>query len=295
MQRLIGAHVSAAGGIDKAIERAQAIGCNCVQVFSGSPRVWARSPLDKIDTQKVFAKQAELLVTPIVTHSIYLLNLASENPDLVRKSTEALTYDLHFDSLVKGGGVVVHLGSHQGRGWEPVKDQVVEKLSFILAQTPDNSTLLIENSAGQQGKLTSDLQEIRWLLDQVKSPRLGWCLDTCHAHANGYALGSVMKTRALTGETKVTPKDFDLAETITQLDLWSALKVIHVNDSRDEFASGRDRHANLNDGLIPTEDLRHFLNLPQLAHVPLILEVPGLKDEGPDAENVQRLKALVTA
>ncbi len=280
--RKIGGHVSAAGGIDKAIERAQAIGANCVQVFSGSPRVWAKPPLEKLDAKLIEAKQAELGVAPIVTHAIYLTNLASDNPELVKKSIDVLKYDLKFDALVKGAGVVVHLGSHQGRGWDAVKDQVVASIIEILAGTPADSHLLIENAAGQNGKICGNLGEIRWLMDEVKSPRLGWCFDTCHGWAAGLALGEVNSNGGMTA-----------IEEIDTWHLWDELTVIHVNDSRDPFASGRDRHANLGDGEIPSADFKYFLNYSKLKDKPLILEVPGIKDEGPDAENIARLKKLV--
>ncbi len=279
----IGGHVSAAGGLDKAIERAQAIGANCVQVFSGSPRVWARSPLENINVDLVRAKQAELHISPIVTHALYLTNLASDNPELLKKSIEALIFDLKFDALINGAGVVVHLGSHQGRGWEAVRQQVAEAISEILVKTPDNSKLLIENAAGQNGKICGNLGEIRWLMDQVKSARLGWCFDTCHAFAAGMALG----------EQKPNDDCLTAIEEIDRWHLWESLVCIHVNDSRDPFASGRDRHANLGDGLIPTADFKHFLNQPRIKSKLMILEVPGIEGDGPDAENITRLKQLV--
>jgi deoxyribonuclease-4 len=279
--RKIGGHVSAAGGIDKAVERAAAIGANCVQVFSGSPRVWQRPDLKQIDVKKVFAKQQELAVEPIITHALYLLNLASDKPDLLRKSTEALCFDLEFDALLKGKGVVVHLGSHQGRGWETVRDQVAQAVSDVLKKTPSESTFLMENAAGQNGKIGGNLEELRWLLDQVNSPRLGWCLDTCHAFAGGYSLS----------DDKTVPKGA-FAE-ITRLKMWQSLGCLHVNDSRDPFDSGRDRHANISEGLIPLADLEYFLNLPELLDKPLILEVPGEEDQGPDKINIDRIKKLV--
>jgi deoxyribonuclease IV len=275
VQRLIGAHMSAAGGVDKAVVRAAEIGCNAVQVFSGSPRVWARTSLDAIDTDKIFSKQQELSVSPIIIHALYLVNLASDNPELVTKSRNALRFDLQFDSLVKGSGVVVHLGSHQGRGWESSRDQVASEIKKILADSPDDSHFLIENSAGQNGKLCSDLAEIRWLLDEVKSDRLGWCVDTCHAHAAGYEVGQ------------------KLGQEIARLKLWSSLKCIHVNESRDPFDSGRDRHANFGEGLIGSEAMSQFLALPDLQHIPMMTEAPGIDGMGPDAENIKRLKAIL--
>ena len=273
--RRLGAHLSTSDGVDQAVRQAAAIGANCLQVFSGSPRMWRRTSLDKIDAVKIQTAQNELDVRPIFTHALYLVNLASDKSELVQISAESLKHDLRFDSHIQGSGVVVHLGSHQGRGFEAMKLQLVEQLRQILADTPPNSTLLIENSAGQNGKIASDLTEIRWLLSQVSSSRLNWCFDTCHAFAAGINLASV-------------------AAELTALDLWSSLKVIHLNDSRDPFNSGRDRHGNFGEGTIPTESLRHFLQTPQVKSIPLITEAPGFDGHGPDAENIIRMKTLVS-
>ena len=116
--RLIGAHVSAAGGPHLALERAAGIGCNCVQLFSGSPRVWQKPALATVDVDKITANKEKYLVSPIFTHALYLVNLASDNPELLAKSIASLQYELAFDSRVGGSGVIVHLGSHQGRGFE---------------------------------------------------------------------------------------------------------------------------------------------------------------------------------
>lgn len=273
--RKIGAHVSAAGGIENTPKRAAEIGCNCLQLFSGSPRVWKKPPLERHDTDKLFSEQEKYGVSPIFTHAIYLVNLASDKPELIEKSLTTLKYDLAFDALVKGSGVIVHLGSHQGRGWTAVRDQVASHIKDIIAASPKEATFLIENSAGQKGKLCSDLGEIRWLLDEVNSDQLGWCFDTCHAFTAGYSLAE--KAPAA----------------ITELDLWPTLKCIHVNDSRDEFDSGRDRHANLGEGNIPPADLKYFLNHEQVKLIPLLLEVPGADKKGPDAKNVAVLKQLL--
>ncbi len=292
--RKIGGHVSASGGVDKAIERAANIGANCVQIFSGSPRVWQRPNLDAIDADKVFSKQKELSVSPIFTHALYLLNLASDNPELVRKSTEAISFDLRFDAKLRGHGVVVHVGSHQGRGWDAVKEQVAKEIAGMLEKAPKEAHFLIENAAGQQGKIGGNLEEIRWLFDQVKSDQLEWCLDTCHTFASGYHLGNPdQKPSSKADEAQKNLREGCVLEEIERLDLGKKLKCVHVNDSRDPFGSGRDRHDNIGEGVIPQEDLKFFLHHPLIAQKPLILEVPGVDKEGPDAENIQRLQKLV--
>ena len=295
-KRLIGAHVSSAGGHDKAVERAAVIGCNCAQVFSGSPRVWQRPSLLGIETEKLYAKQTELSVKPIYTHALYLINLTADKPEVVAKSTQTLQRELEFDAKINGAGVVVHLGSHLGNGWENVKIDLVARIKEVLEHSPEKSCLLIENSAGQQGKLCSDISEIRWLLDElervgefVSKGRLGWCLDTCHAWAAGYALGP-QSPLGITGKNANQGLAY---EVISKLCLWSTLKVIHVNDSRDPFGSGRDRHENIGEGTIPQTDLKYFLNLRELRHIPLITEVPGIEGNGPDEENLRRIQALL--
>lgn len=283
--RKIGAHVSASGGLHVAVEKAYNMGCNALQLFSGSPRVWAKKPLTQVDTDKLFSKVRQYSVAPIFTHALYLVNVASDKPELLEKSFNSLKYELEFDALIQGAGVVVHLGSHTGRGWDSVKDQIVTEVARLLKATPPTSRLLIENSAGQKGKIGSPLEEVRWLLDElervggyVKANRVGWCFDTCHGHASGYNLAN--------GEKNA------LSE-ITKNKLWDTLYCIHVNDSKDPFESGRDRHENLNDGTIPHEQLNAFLNDKRVAKIPLILEVPGIDKEGPDAENVTRLKKII--
>jgi deoxyribonuclease-4 len=286
MSQLIGAHVSTAGGTEKAMKRAFSIGANAIQIFSGSPRFWKRRKLTDIPTDKLFSEQEKYGVEKVYIHALYLTNLATDKTDLAQKSVNALTYDLSYASHVKASGVVVHVGSHQGRGWDAVKHDIAQRITEILNGTPSDSVFLIENSAGQNGKVNSDLAEIRWLIDEVGSPRLKWCLDTCHAFSAGYAL---TKNQA---ETYGVGRGL-LTEEISKYNLWEELVVVHVNDSKGAFNGGTDRHENLGEGAITNQAFRDFLTHPQLIHTPLILEVPGIEGNGPDAENIKRLQTLV--
>lgn len=317
-ERKIGAHVSAAGGVDRAIERASAIGCNCVQLFSGSPRVWAKPELSKVDVEKLSSECAKKHVSPIFTHALYLVNLASDKPALVEKSVASLTYELQFDALVGGAGVVVHLGSHQGRGFDAVKEQLVDQLDALLRATPENSRLLIENAASRNGKIGGDLAEISYLLIHlekkggwVTNGRLGWCFDTCHGFAAGYYLGDSsslankpavgkqpelilqQRTSAEVGVQSHAQTPLSAFQVMTVLDLLDSLVCLHINDSKDPLASNRDRHENLGEGTINQQDLKWFLARPEFATKPLIMEAPGFDGKGPDKENIDRLKALV--
>lgn len=281
MSHKIGAHVSAAGGVELALERAAKIGCNCVQVFSGSPRVWFKPKLESVKAELISSNSDKYHVSPIFTHALYLVNLGSDKPELVQKSYNSLDYELKFDAHINGAGVIVHLGSHQGRGFDSVKDQVAAELVKLLQTTPDNSRLLIENAASRNGKIGGDLAEIAFLIQTVDAQlgamakkRLGWCYDTCHGFAAGYQLPQVLSV-------------------MDQLGLIDWLGCIHVNDSRDPFSSNRDRHANLGTGYLNPEELKSILNSPILAKIPFILEVPGFAGEGPDAENVEILREML--
>jgi len=291
MHRTIGGHISAAGGVEHAMERAAAIGGNAAQIFSGSPRVWQRPSIESIHLDKLYSKRKEFGIKSIITHSMYLLNLASENPELVKKSIAVLKFDMQFNALIKGQGIVVHVGSSQGRGWDVVKDQVAKGLAEVLAASPKESYFLIENAASQNGKVGGTLEEVRWMLDTLQSPQLGWCFDTCHAFAGAYYLGEpgkVPSAEALKGQQVKSA----IGE-IERLNLVETLRCVHVNDSRDPFGSGRDRHANLGEGEMGQSELKYFLNHELMKEKTLILEVPGEEKEGPDIENINRLKKLV--
>lgn len=291
MPQLIGAHISTAGGVEKSMKRASDIGAKAIQIFSGSPRFWKRKKLSEIPTNKLFSEQKQYGVKEVYIHALYLTNLATDKADLAQKSVDALKYDMSFASHIKASGVVVHVGSHQGRGWEAVRDDVAKRIKEIIKDTPKDSVFLIENSAGQKGKVNSDLSEIRWLIDTVGSKRLKWCLDTCHAFSAGYCLSKLQLK--LQDEKDNENKRGLLVDEIKKYKLWDDLVVIHVNDSKGKFNGGIDRHENLGEGKIKNEAFKEFLKHSQVKKKPLILEVPGLNGKGPDEENIRRLKKLV--
>lgn len=277
MIRRVGAHLSCAGGYQNGLDAAMDIGANALQIFSGSPRVWARKPIVEQELLEFMAAAKQRDVWPIFVHALYLVNLASDKKESVQKSKDVLIHELKFGKYFDCAGVIVHLGSHQGRGWESVREALAQSIKEIIHAAQSPVPFLIENSASRNGKIGGELSEIKWLLDAVQEPTLGWCYDTCHGWAAGYS---------------VTHGGKPLWETLTDLDLWSALRCLHVNDSRDPFESGRDRHANMLQGSIPREEWTALLNEPRLASVPIITEVPGLDGNGPDAENIAAIRSL---
>ncbi len=275
--RRVGAHVG--GGLSSAIDNALSLGANCLQIFAGSPRMWARS-LWSTEVVKNFVNNALTHdLNPVYIHALYLTNLASDNPELVEKSIAALVTDMKNSAAIHGSGVVLHIGSHQGRGWEDSRTLVIKSIEEVLLKTPENAFLLLENSAGQKGKIGS-LTELSDILKSINSPRLKVCLDTAHAFEAGYNF------------TTDLGLDMWLKEISTTIG-YEKIELLHLNDSKTPLGSGRDNHQNIGDGYIGSEGVSRIINHPKLAHLPLILEVPGLEGAGPDKENVDRVKSLL--
>jgi deoxyribonuclease IV len=287
VQRRVGAHLSIAGGYEHGIERAIAIGADALQLFSGSPRVWQRPPMDKMAIARLTDASTTHDVRPLFVHALYLVNLASDNTEIVQKSKDVLIYEMQFNSAIGGSGLIVHLGSHQGRGWAASRDQLAVLIGDIIDAAGVDSPFLIENSAGQNGKLCSDLREIRWLIDTIDRPQVGWCYDTCHGWAAGY-------TALSADNSAYSTVDKDLFATVDKFHLWKNLQCFHVNGSRDPFGAGRDRHANVGDGLLPTTEIAAVINHPQWQHVPIITEAPGWDGNGPDARNINDIRKLLS-
>jgi deoxyribonuclease-4 len=221
-------------------------------------------------------------VQPIFIHAKYLINLASSNKELVAKSVASLKYDLNVANLIGARGVIVHLGSHLGRGFDAVKVELSRSISSILQDAKGSSELIIENSAGQQGKICSQLSEIKYLFGAVDRHRLTWCLDTCHAFNAGYTLGVPSENPLIQN---------DIVAEARKLNILDRLVCLHVNDSRDNFASGHDRHANLGEGKMGNQ-LAQYVNHPLLKRLPLIIETPGFDGNGPDSKNLDILRSL---
>lgn len=280
----VGAHVSTAGGLSKSVGRAVEIGANCFQIFSSSPRMWLADLPSGEEVEKFKKEMEKTKMGEVFIHAKYLVNLASEKPELVEKSIASLVYDLKVAEMIGAVGVVVHLGSHMGRGFEVVKNELMRNIKEALSQAPGKAMLLAENSAGQKGKIASQLSELRFLLGSVNDDRFGWCLDTCHGWAAGYFSGKPPVNSLI---------QYDVVEEIKKFKLESSLKVLHVNDSRDEFGSGRDRHDNLGEGLMGLETLSSWVNQPVFKGLPMILEVPGFEGKGPDRKNIEILKKMI--
>ena len=276
---LLGAHVSTSGGIHTAVDRIESFGGDAMQIFTQSPRAWRPTNHDPANFKRFKERRAEADVGAVLCHALYLVNLASPKPDVHEKSVASLLNTIDVACAIDADGVVFHVGSHLGAGFEAGLELVVPALRQALERCSETTWLLIENSAGAGGTIGRSIDELCLLVDALDShPRVGVCLDTCHLWVSGV---DVTDRAAL---------DSTLAELDARVGL-DRLRALHVNDTKEPLNSNRDRHANLGEGVL-TEKFAVFLGHPLLQGLPAVLETPGQDGHGPDADDVSALKAL---
>ena len=275
----VGAHVSAAGRLAGAVKRAVEIEAEAIQVFESAPQTWRPGSHAEDEFEEFNAAADEASVRPVFIHAIYLINLASADETLLHRSVGSLKLALRAAWRMHAGGVIFHVGSHKGVGFDAVREQIVRAMADALAASPDDARLIIENAAGQGGAIGSRLAEVGALVRDLASSRVGVCLDTCHAFAAGYNIAERDGLDAMAEE-------FD--REIGRDKLWA----VHANDSKGELGNGKDRHENIGEGFIGMEGFLTVMSHPLFRDVPFLLEVPGFSGEGPDLENVRRLKEL---
>jgi deoxyribonuclease-4 len=277
----LGAHESIAGGVHRAIERAQSVGCESVQLFVKANRVWAAKPLTTEGIADFRAAVADTGISPQVGHASYLLNIASPDDGLWAKSRDTLLVELQRCEALGLIGLVLHPGSHRGAGEEDGLDRIARALAEVHSATPGfRAQVLLETASGGGHLLGHTFEQLAWLIEHTpQGNRLGVCLDTCHVFSSGYEL------RTAEGYSR-TMEAFD------RLIGLGRLKVVHLNDSRGELGSHRDRHAHIGEGQIGLAGFRQVLNDPRLSALPGLLETPKGDDLHEDRENLATLRSL---
>jgi deoxyribonuclease-4 len=274
-----GAHVSASGGIDTAIDRIAAIGGDCVQVFTQSPRMWRPTNHKPEAIERFKARRREAGIGGVVCHALYLCNLAAPDDDIYEKSVQTMCATMDAATAIEADGVIFHVGSHLGAGLEAGLERATAALPRILEHCEGDTWLLLENSAGTGATIGRSLEELQTLVERSGGhPRLGICLDSCHLYASGYDVGSTEGVDAL----------------VQQVDAGiglDRLRALHINDSETPLGSNRDRHANIGEGLIG-EGLGAFLAHPAFQHLAAYLEVPGENKAGVNADEIRKLREL---
>ncbi len=281
MMRL-GAHESIGGGLHKAFDRAQSVGCETLQIFVKSNRSWAVKPLTEEDIERFKAKAEETDIQPVVGHTSYLLNLGTPNDTLWKRSRDTLIIELERCEALGVPYLVLHPGSHVGTGEEAGLARVAQALGEVHAATPGfRAQILLEATAGQGTNLGYRFEHLGWLLEHTPTgERMGICLDTCHIFAAGYELR--------------TPEGY--AATMEAFDRIVGLQrllALHLNDSKGGLGSRKDRHEHIGKGHIGLEGFRHVLNDSRLANLPGLLETPKSDDLHEDRENLVVLRSLV--
>lgn len=280
MSPVIGAHVSASGGLWTAVERGLDIEAEAIQIFGSAPQTWRPTNHPPAAFERFRAAREAAGLRAVWLHCNYLPNLAHADDEQWEKSIAAVTNALTVAHHAGANGVVLHTGSHKGKGIEAVLPRVAGALERIFEAAPGDCLLALENAAGQGGTIGKSWVELGAIIHAVPTKRLAVCMDTCHAFAAGYNIAQPDSLAAMFEE-------LDREVGIERL------AVLHANDSLMELGSTRDRHQNIGDGFIGNEGFGVILGSPVLADLPLLLEVPGIDGQsGPDLENVRRLKAL---
>jgi deoxyribonuclease IV len=278
----VGFHVSIAGGISNSVNNAKKIGCTAFQIFSRNPRGWAAKPVPHDEVQLFRNKLAASGIekSSVVVHMPYIPNLSGPEGEFYEKSVQTLTEEVHRCKTLELPYLVIHLGSHMGRGSNSGIDQLVKAINSACSKCGSGLAVLLENSAGQKNSVGSTFEELRLILDRLgNSKEIGVCIDTCHLFASGYDL----RTKA---DVEIV---FNKFKDIVGL---KELKIVHLNDSKGRLGSNLDRHEHIGLGSIGIEGIAAFLNLREIQPLPIIMETPIDKRRG-DEQNLKVVLDIV--
>lgn len=279
----IGAHMSAAGGVDKALERGKSIDIDVVQLFTKNQRQWAAPPL-KAENVDSFRNQASSFYS-IFSHTSYLINLASPQNELYEKSITSMADELKRALELGIKMVVLHPGAHMGsgipQGIERIARGIISSYELAGVEASEKVRILLETTAGQGSTIGSKFEELHDILDLLQGfdISVSICLDTCHIFAAGYDIS----------RAEVYEKTITLLNERVGLD---QVRVIHLNDSQGELGSGRDRHQHIGSGKIGVEGFRLIVNDRRFREIPMCLETPKGPDMKEDLENLGLLRSL---
>lgn len=277
----LGIHVSTAGGIDQAVPRAFDLGCNTFQVFVSNPRGWKPNEISDEVIASFRAKYQIDQMVDAIAHSIYLINLASEDEKLVSSSITSLSASLLNVDRLGLLGLVTHIGSHHGDGLEVGIKRVIDSINRLFDKTKVETLLLLENTAGAGHLVGQTFAEIGQIIDGVDSDKIGVCLDTAHALESGYDLREPSELEKMIKEIE------------DHIGL-EKLRAIHLNDSLTDLGTNRDRHAEFGEGLIGEKALINFINHPKLRDLPFIMETPKLKEGILGRKFIEKIRSFQT-
>jgi deoxyribonuclease-4 len=274
-----GVHISIAGSIDQAVDRAKEKCCDTFQIFTRNPRGWKFKKLVPDEVTKFREKLKQSTIEPAIAHMPYLPNLSCPKKLLYKKSVKALTVELERCDRLGIPYLVTHLGSHLGKGREVGLKQLIQAVDTAFDSSKGSTMLLLENTAGTKNSMGSSFEDMREILDHVANKsRVAVCFDTCHAFAAGYDLRDTESVERAVTELK----------DILGLDM---LKAVHANDSKGDLGSRLDRHEHIGLGRIGRQGFSAILHQEVFHKLPLILETP-IDKRGTDVANLRRLREL---
>ena len=287
----LGAHLSIAGGLPRAVDRARASRCDALQIFTKSAGQWRARPLPVEEIERFRQRVAETGIRPVVAHNSYLINLATAQPELRAQSIAALGEELDRAAALGLDGLVMHPGSFTSGTESDGLRLIAEALERLLSERPDGTTqILLEHTAGQGTNLGHRFEHLAQIIERVGgTPRIGVCIDTCHLLAAGYDISSAQGYR----------QTFEMFDRIIGIE---RLRLFHLNDSKKPCGSRVDRHEHIGKGCLGLEPFRMLLNDPRFANHPMLLETPKLEtpesrrhsDVDPwDARNLRTLRKLI--
>ncbi len=282
---ILGSHMSIAGGYYKAVEAAKNAGCDCVQLFTKNNNQWRAVPITESQADQFRQSLEETGITHPLSHSSYLINLASPDEELRQKSVQAMIVELERATQLGIPWVVVHPGSFTTSSEAEGIRAIGRSLDDILESRPEDSAgVLLENTAGQGSNLGWQFSQLREMLAATRyASRIGVCIDTCHAFAAGYPLSSP-------SEWKATMAELDSTVGLERV------KAFHLNDSQQPFGSRKDRHEHIGRGKMGLEPFRNLLNDKRFRKIPMYLETEkGTDEDGRDYDvvNLEILRSLV--
>ena len=280
-ERRIGMHMRTGRGLDKAVETIRALQLGTVQIFTGNPSAWRSAPVDAQATAAFKRSLQELDVRPAMSHAMYLINLASPNPNFQKKSREALRAELERAEAYGCQYVVTHVGSHMGDGAQAGIDRVVAALDDVLSKAGGSAMVLLETSAGGGAYVGAKFDDLAQILSRLPqhAPRMGVTIDTAHVYASGYDdAGTDGMRTTLDQLTSAIPAQ--------------RIRACHCNDTTVALGGKADRHVNIGKGNIGLDGFRALLNYEPLAHCAFVLETPG-EEMLEGRENLDALRSLL--
>lgn len=277
--RRLGVHTSIAGGLHMSLKRAHELGCSTVQIFSHNPRGWALKEISEEDRALFKRFKREFDITPVYIHTSYLINMASSSESLREKSIAFLREEMKRADATESDFVVLHTGSASNDDKKTARLRAIKSLREVFKNGQWNAGLLLENTAGERGDITSEIKEIAEIMDKLDGLISGICIDTCHAFQAGYNIKRAEGINRLSEEIdKYIGKDM--------------VKLIHLNDSKASLGLRRDRHEHIGSGKIGMEGLKKFIAYKTFSNIPLILETPK-KTDSDDVRNLKKVRRML--